>query len=239
MNKSSSSLKSLAKGQLLGHYSKLITAFIIIEFITIGILSVAFFTINQSTIFGMVIYYTFIFLLQLLTGVFLSGQARLYLNFCSKRNYSISDIFYGFKLHSDKAIMIELTMILTTAVCLFPFVVTLFLYNFTDELILIPIMTLLLLAGIVICCYRLLGLSQCFFIMQDFPDYSTKQIVSMSNKVMKGYKGYFFYVLVSFIPLYLLCLLTFGLGFLWIIPYTNAIKVNFYMDLMNCHSQKI
>jgi hypothetical protein len=49
---------------------------------------------------------------------------------------------------------------------------------------------------------------------------------------MKGNKGRFIYLLVSFIPLFLLGMLTCCVGFLWIIPYMQATLAQFYLDLV-------
>ena len=54
----------------------------------------------------------------------------------------------------------------------------------------------------------------------------------MSHRIMKGHKGRLFYICISFIPLYLLSMLSCGLAVLWIEPYSNTVMANFYMDLM-------
>ena len=90
----------------------------------------------------------------------------------------------------------------------------------------------LLIIGTLIAVYFSLCFSQVFYLLLDFPDYSVKQILSLSKKVMKGQKGRYFYLLVSFIPLYLLGLLSCCVAYLWIVPYVNQTTTNFYLDLM-------
>ena len=53
---------------------------------------------------------------------------------------------------------------------------------------------------------------------------------------MKGHKGRYFYISVSFLPLALLCLVTFGIGFLWLAPYMGMTFANFYVDLMQTYA---
>ena len=74
--------------------------------------------------------------------------------------------------------------------------------------------------------------NQAFYILLDFPNYDAKKALAFSRKLMKGNKGRFIYLLVSFIPLSLLGVLSCGIGFLWIIPYMQATQAQFYLDLV-------
>ena len=47
-----------------------------------------------------------------------------------------------------------------------------------------------------------------------------------------GYSGRLFYIELSFLPLFLLGLISCCLPILWIYPYMEAVKANFYLDLM-------
>ena len=50
---------------------------------------------------------------------------------------------------------------------------------------------------------------------------------------MYGNKWKMFFLELSFIGWEMLSVLTCGLGFLWVQPYMNAAKTNFYRDLIN------
>ncbi|MGN1180443.1 MAG: DUF975 family protein, partial [Suilimivivens sp.] len=78
--------------------------------------------------------------------------------------------------------------------------------------------------------------SQSFYLMLDFPGYSAKDVLVKSNVIMKGNKGRLFYIDLSFIPLFLLGLCTCCIGFLWILPYYQSTRANFYLDLMKKRS---
>ena len=78
--------------------------------------------------------------------------------------------------------------------------------------------------------------SQAFYLMYDFPQYTVKQLLRTSRRKMKGNKGRFFYMNVSFIPLILLGILSFGIGFLWIEPYITSAQTEFFMDVMQNRS---
>ena len=49
---------------------------------------------------------------------------------------------------------------------------------------------------------------------------------------MVHHKGRLFYLYVSFLPLILLGILSFGLALLWILPYMAATEAEFFLDLI-------
>ena len=55
--------------------------------------------------------------------------------------------------------------------------------------------------------------------------------IRKSNAMMKGHKFDLFYLELSFIGWGILCLFTFGLGFIWLIPYMYTTIAAFYEDL--------
>ncbi|MFC3634937.1 DUF975 family protein [Enterococcus rivorum] len=78
--------------------------------------------------------------------------------------------------------------------------------------------------------------SQTYFIYYD--TYATTgeklrftDCITASRQLMKGHKMQLFILDLSFIPWYLLGILTFGIGFLWITPYVNTTKAAFYNTL--------
>ena len=74
--------------------------------------------------------------------------------------------------------------------------------------------------------------------MLDFPERSAKEALKLSLQIMRGHKGRLFYVQISFLPLMFLCLLSFGIGYLWLVPYMNMTSAVFFLDLMNPAQQK-
>lgn len=73
--------------------------------------------------------------------------------------------------------------------------------------------------------------------MHDFPQYSARELLSMSRKLMIGNKVRLFYIYLSYMPLLLLGILSCGIALLWIIPYMNATLAEFYMDIVRNTSQ--
>ena len=76
-----------------------------------------------------------------------------------------------------------------------------------------------------------LCLSQCYFLILDFPDKSASDILRASFRIMKGHKGRLFYIELSFLPLLLLGAVSL-IGLLWVIPYMQMTYAAFYFDIM-------
>ncbi|WP_165964763.1 DUF975 family protein [Periweissella cryptocerci] len=55
--------------------------------------------------------------------------------------------------------------------------------------------------------------------------------ITESRKLMDGHKWRLFLLNLSFVGWYILAALSFGIGWLWILPYRNATMVAFYQDI--------
>jgi uncharacterized membrane protein len=69
------------------------------------------------------------------------------------------------------------------------------------------------------------------FIVVDHPELSANECVDLSKKMMKGRKFDLFYLYLSFIGWFLLCIPTCFIGLLWLQPYVNSSVVAFYNDV--------
>lgn len=230
---SSASLKSMAKGQLLGKYGTLIGAYAIhIGCVIFATVSAAL-LVDTASLMGSVIYYAVSFIISLLGGLFIYGEAYIYLKLACGRPVTVSDLFFGFSRNSDKILKVQAVLTLIGMVCNLPF--SLLSASLTSpevnayRLLMSVIVILIASAANIILS---LMFSQCYYMMLDFPQYSAKEVLTGSRKIMKGSKGRLFYIDLTFIPLFLLGLCTCCIGFLWILPYYQAVRADFYLDLM-------
>ncbi len=76
-----------------------------------------------------------------------------------------------------------------------------------------------------------LGFSMTFFIMVDDPNISGIDALKMSWNLMNGHKWDLFCLWFRFLGWALLCILTLGIGFLWLQPYMTAATLNFYRNI--------
>lgn len=243
---SSASLKSLAKGQLLGKYGTVIAAYFI-HFLCIFILNRSItLLIGGSSLISILLSCVASFILSLFSGYFLAGEAYIYLKIACSQRPLVSDLFHFFRGDTAKVLSIQVITAGVTAVSFLPSTLISYFLDrsiLTDpESILINgafsnaplflLMVILLLAGAAVSIYVDLMLSQAFYLMLDFPEYPASRIISMSIRLMKGNKGRLFYIELSFLPLILLGGLSCGIGLLWVLPYMAATHANFYLDLV-------
>ena len=70
--------------------------------------------------------------------------------------------------------------------------------------------------------------SMTFYIIADNPSISGSEAIKKSKEMMKGHKWELFVLLFSFFWWYVLGVITFGLAYIYVIPYVEATVVNFY-----------
>jgi uncharacterized membrane protein len=76
-----------------------------------------------------------------------------------------------------------------------------------------------------------LGYSMVFYILADNPGTPPQDALRKSKAMMNGYKLKLFYLCIRFALLGILCILTLGIGFLWLIPYVHVTMAKFYDDI--------
>ena len=69
------------------------------------------------------------------------------------------------------------------------------------------------------------------YILKDNPEMKNNAAIEESMRMMDGHKLELFLLDLSFIGWVILSILTCCIGFLWLVPYMNMARVNFYEDL--------
>lgn len=234
--KSSAELKASAREQMFGRYGIAAGSVIIVGGIIGSAMMTTAFLVDMTTIAGTVIYYAISFLITLIVGLFTSGTTYLYLKIICGRPASIGDLFYGFRLCPDKAIIIQAWITFITYTASLPMIILNYRISNTDSVseamnLTLPYCLCTILWMVVSVIISLLY-AQAFYLLHDFPQYSAKELLFKSRRMMKGHKGRMFYLYVSFLPLMLLALFSCGLALLWVIPYLNATRTEFFLDLI-------
>lgn len=76
------------------------------------------------------------------------------------------------------------------------------------------------------------------YLMAEHPDMGANEAITLSKKMMKGNKESLFYLYLTFIGWFLLCLLTLGIGFLWLVPYMSVTVAAFYRDVSQKYGEQ-
>lgn len=78
---------------------------------------------------------------------------------------------------------------------------------------------------------KALAYSQVYHLLADNPDLEPMEALKKSEAMMDGHKSRLFGLYLSFIGWYILCILTFGIGFIFLSPYIQTSVTHFYLDL--------
>ncbi len=105
--KSSAELKASAKERMFGHYGTAVGALLIIVCIVGPIMGLTNLLVDISTVAGTILYYSISFFIMLFAGLFTSGTTYLYLEIICGKPASAGDVFRGFSLCPNKAILIQ------------------------------------------------------------------------------------------------------------------------------------
>lgn len=218
---------------MFGHYGTAIGAYFIVVCI-IGFLTLlSAILIDMSTVIGTIIYYLLAFVISVFTGLFLSGNCYLYLKITCGYQVSVGDVFYGFKLCPDKALTMQLWITVISYIADLPLIIIGYQMNSVRNAtrLMLPY-SLALIFSFAVSIILTLIYQQAFYLLHDFPQYSARELLGMSRRLMSGHKGRLFYIYVSFIPLILLGLLSCGIALLWIAPYISATQAEFFLDVI-------
>lgn len=77
--------------------------------------------------------------------------------------------------------------------------------------------------------------SQAFYIMAEDPTIGANEAITRSRQLMDGHKMEYFLLILSFIGWSILGAFTFGILYIWLIPYMNATMANYYRSLTSAY----
>lgn len=181
----------------------------------------------------LIIFNILLVLANIICAVMEVGITLYFLNLACNRPLSFRDLFYGFQNDSKKSLIVAAAVVLCRIVCLWPF------QHLAQNLLQTRELKWLLYAGIAFVAGLgfyvaiSLGIALSFYLLLDFPQNSAKETLALSWRIMRGQRRRLFLLEMSFLPLMILCILSFGIGFLWLEPYMQMTYTCFFLDLMN------
>lgn len=231
--KSGAELKDLAKGKLSGRYGSAILVVVVLESIQF-LVSTFLSTLIPGTDF--VSYLISILLsgiVAIFLGIYQTGLCLFFLNMACGQPYRTDDIFYGMRNNPSRSLTVSLAVTGVNLLCLTPYQIFAMLFLNTENTTYMMLMFVTAAIGLLIYVPVSLMLSQSYFLLLDFPEYSGMDALKASCRIMKGHMGRLFYIEASFLPLIFLGVLTCGVGMLWITPYMHMTYTLFFLDIMN------
>ncbi len=225
-------LKGIAKERSLGKYGTLIGANLMIfaiQFLISAVTTVS----SGGSIILIVINNIITLIVNILLGLLVSGKAYLYMNLLYSQPVSTSDIFFGLRQQPQKAVIIQSVFVLVDFFISIPSQILLVTYQHSPSIETMTAVLIALCVSMIVNVIVSLIYSQSFFLLHDFPDRSAREILATSRRLMKGNKFRLFYLNVSFLPLYLLGVVTLFVPLLWVSVYRYASTCAFYQDLIS------
>ena len=231
MKRSSKELKALAREALLGQYGSLIGAMFLLGIFSIILESVPVtITRNREDTTSLIIQFVITLIISVLVYLLQIGMTVIILHMTRRQTYGLSDLFYTFRAHPDRFIIVSVIQIGISMILQIPAYIFLLLYP-GDTIKHILLYLLLLLAGSIVSFIVLLGFTLADLLLIDNENLGAIDAIRQSWAMMHGNKGRFFYLQISFFGLALLCILTLGIGMLWLYPYMMTTEAFFYLDL--------
>ena len=140
----------------------------------------------------------------ILGGIIEIGYTRFNLNLMDRRKASFGDLFSGFSIWNT-AIAVRflqtLYVVLWSLLLVIPGIIATYSYAMTD------------------------------YILAEHPELTASEAIRQSKEMMSGRRWRLFCLHLSFIGWGLLCILTLGIGTLWLVPYMHASEAAFYREI--------
>lgn len=144
----------------------------------------------------------------LLAGPLGLGAAIFSLSVVRGREARLEELFQGFKRFGTALgayLLMLLFVLLWTLLFIIPGIIAAFSYSMT------------------------------FYILADDESIKAEDALKKSKAMMDGYKMKLFKLYLRFFLLALLCILTLGIGFFWLVPYASVTMAMFYEDIKGCN----
>lgn len=225
-------LKRIARGNLQGNYMELIRAFVFCNLI-VSLIEMPFSWMTNEVQFSTqnIIYYSAMLLITIASVVLTVGQYCLHLRIARTGELHLVELFYPVMHDANRLIIAEVLLSVIRLIGLAPAIGAAAIIYFYDEMNMYLVALALAILGCILTALIEVTFGMTYFALIDGEELSVWQAFKEALKLIKGHKGRFLYMHLSFIGMYLLTLLTLGLGLLWVQPYVMQTTTIFYLDV--------
>ena len=153
---------------------------------------------------------------------------KMHLNINRKEAFELKDLILPFTMQPDRFLTVNLILLLAEVLPSLPLTVLSYRTETMESLFFSLAASLVQsLIGLILSLF--FGLSN--YLLLDNPEMGAIESLKISFRLMKGNKGRYFYITLSFIPLTIACVFTCYIGLLWLEPYIANTMAHFYMDV--------
>lgn len=225
-------LKRIARGNLQGKFLGLIRAFVFCNLI-VSLIEMPFSWMTNEVQFSPqnLIYYAAILLISIASVVLTVGQYCLHLRVARTGKLYLAELFYPLMRDANRLIVAEFILFLLSLIGIAPIAGAIAIIYFYQTIDMYLIAVGLGVLGCVLTIFISITFSMTYFALIDGEELSVWQAFKTALQLINTHKKRYFYMQLSFIGLYLLTLLTLGLGILWVQPYIMQTTTLFYLDI--------
>lgn len=224
-------LKRISRENLNGRYKLTMAAFLTI--LLINLLTDLPFTYLLGNVYATttqtVIYHIAEALLAIVVGVLQMGLIYFHLTIARKSDAHLIDVFYCFRYHSNRYFGAYIIYYVISMIAKAPFLVARAFFGFKGDSFYTAIGLTSISVVLNIIVFVLLAFYMYLIISRE--DLGVFACLAASVKLIHGNKLSLIYIYLSFVGLLVLCLLSLGIGFLWVEPYFQQTLANFYLDV--------
>ncbi len=236
--KSARELRADARVSMLNHMSLAVGAMLLYMLLVLVITEITSFSLPQNFFAAFLISILVNFLVAIIVGIIHLGLKSVYLEMQVGSQPKLFALFRYFRESQNSAVVIS------------------GFFGLLDTLVSIPLLVLLLgaegsafsafsLPMLLAFLFRSLGqfLVRVFFfpapyLLMDFPNLPPASFLRSSTRLMQGRRKDYILLTLSFIPLHLLGLLSFGIGSFWVMSYQECACAAFYKDMITARQKK-
>lgn len=171
---------------------------------------------------GLVLDFASLAITNMVYTLLLAGMYRLYFQLSEHQPIRLGDLLFAFRNHPEPVAAFSVLSVIVE--CAVLNLIPLCYVRFGRS---IPFMIITVVLILLLIWYTLTFSAVLFFYAADpwrsFPDY-----LRLSMQVMKGFRIRFFFLLLSFLGVFLLGLLSFGIGLALVVPYVLMTQTLFF-----------
>lgn len=225
-------LKRIARGNLQGNFLELIRVFVFCNVITSLIKMPFSWTVNEALFsISNIIYYIAILLITILSVVLTVGQYCLHLRIARTGKLHLVELFYPARYDANRLIIAEAILFIIRLIGLSPIIGAFVILYLNNSVNMYLVALGLIVLGGILTVFIEITFGMTYFALIDGEELSVKEAFKVALNLMKNNKARFFYLHLSFIGMYLLAAITFGIGILWVQPYVMQTITLFYLDI--------
>ncbi len=231
MKRSCKELKRIARENLTGHYQIPMGALVITNLILM-VVQFPFSIRTEEPLFSSrnLICLTAQILIALVDILFTCGMLKIHLGIARGEEYSLPQLFYFFQNHPDRILLAGILMAFVMLAASVPMIAGCLAAYYFASVQNILIAVLFSLISLFLMVFLALRFGLLYFVLTEHEEAGVLDAFQISSHMIRGRMGRLLYMELSFIGMYLLAILSFGIGSFWVEPYQMQTLACFYLE---------